>query len=283
MAEEKIVNKYYTEKCPPIPLPVSADAGKVLTVNKDGCPMWGEGGIGSDTIIKGEQTNIVGGYDREASSGVLFNGVVKPSDFVDANTLADGGGPAKAPKRISRPTTQYVAPITLATLLIPYSTVTGTINGVEVIGNCGDDLILYDVDENPVLIIASDAHHSVCFCPNYSIPSSDLVISLTQSVQSGPAMIPAKYLDLTNVVENIKNVTSKANVAQKTAEMAKSKADLAETQAENAKAAVNKANSEIRTQDLWFHSSETALDDQSVPYGIKIGSVGSRSSIPVLY
>ena len=184
----------------------------------------------STTTIKipAELTTVVGGYDREARTDALFNGVVKPSDFVDAGTLPTGK-------------TQYCALITLATSLIDGSTVTGNVNGVEVSGEISGKLRLYDVDDNIVLIIGAIGNMTTCALPDYSIPSSDLVISLTQSVQVGPVVIPEKYLDLERVNGHIsyaqmtaETAYNKAETAQSTANTAKTTAEAAKTTAENA-------------------------------------------------
>ena len=196
----------------------------------------------STTTIKipAELTTVVGGYDREARTDALFNGVVKPSDFVDAGTLPTGK-------------TQYCALITLATSLIDGSTVTGNVNGVEVSGEISGKLRLYDVDDNIVLIIGAIGNMTTCALPDYSIPSSDLVISLTQSVQVGPVVIPEKYLDLERVNGHI-------SYAQMTAETAYNKAETAQSTANTAKTTANTAQSTANTAKTTAEAAKTTAE-----------------------
>lgn len=224
---------------------------------------------GSTTTIKipAELTTVVGGYDREARTDVLFNGVVKPSDFVDASTLVpegEGGGPAKAQKRMSSepttPTTQYCAPITLATSLIDGYTVTGTVNGVEVRGEISGNLRLYDVDNNIVLTIGAIGNMTACALPDYSIPSSDFVISLTQSVQACPVVIPKEYLDLKIVNEHISYAQMTAETAYEKAETAQSTANAAQTAANAAKTTANTAKTTADTAKATADNAKTTAD-----------------------
>ena len=197
----------------------------------------------STTTIKipAELTTVVGGYDREARTDALFNGVVKPSDFVDAGTLPTGK-------------TQYCALITLATSLIDGSTVTGNVNGVEVSGEISGKLRLYDVDDNIVLIIGAIGNMTTCALPDYSIPSSDLVISLTQSVQVGPVVIPEKYLDLERVNGHI-------SYAQMTAETAYNKAETAQSTANTAKTTAHTAQSTANTAKTTAEAAKTTAEN----------------------
>lgn len=189
----------------------------------------------------------------------------------------------------------YVAPIALTEDLVKGATVSGTINGVQVSGTVEAGYVnLYAIaqvslykgsDDPPVAGIDGDAG-------NYKIalekqPESDLTIHLTQTIPAHKVIIPEEYLELTETNEAIAAAMSAANTAQSaassaqtTADTAKSTADTAKTKAEEAKTAADEANSEIRTKDLWFHSSETALTDPNVPYGIKIGSIGSLMQNP---
>lgn len=196
----------------------------------------------STTTIKipAELTTVVGGYDREARTDALFNGVVKPSDFV----AVDGG--ATEPYSAA-PTTQYYAPITLATSLIDGYTVTGTVNGVEVYGEISGNLRLYDVDSNIVLIIGAIGNMTGCALPDYSIPSSDLVISLTQSAPAGPVVIPEKYLDLEIVNGHISHAQMTAETALSTANAAQTAANSAKTTAETAQSTANTAKTTAET------------------------------------
>lgn len=170
----------------------------------------------STTTVKipAELTTVVGGYDASERTDALFDGVVKPSDFVDIKTLQTGGGATGT--YASAPKTQYGAPITLATSLIPGSIFIGTVNGVEVIGDWDDAVALYDVDNNIVLTIEAIGNMTVCVLPDASIPASDLVISLTQSFRGGPVVIPKKYLDLDDVNSNLYNVNSNIQDIQHT-------------------------------------------------------------------
>lgn len=183
------------------------------------------------------------------------------------------------------PQSYYVAPIALTEDLVKGATVSGTINGVQVSGTVGaGHVVLYAIAQvSPyerllVADIGGDAG-------NYQIvlekqPESDLTIHLTQAIPAHVVTIPEEYLELTEMNAAIETAQSTANAAQSTANTALSTANTARTKAENAKTAADQANSEIRTKDLWFHSSETSLDDPNVPYGIKIGSVGSSKEHP---
>ena len=160
----------------------------------------------STTTVKipAELTTVVGGYDAAERTAVIFDGTVKASDFVDVKTLQTGRGATEP--YATDPKTEYAAPITLATSLIPGSIFTGTVNGVEVIGDWDDAVVLYDVDDNIVLTIDAIGNMTVCVLPDASIPASDLVISLTQSFPGGPVVIPEKYLDLDDVNSNIQDI-----------------------------------------------------------------------------
>ena len=168
----------------------------------------------------------------------------------------------------------YVAPIALAEDLIVGATVSGTLNGVQVSGTVKSGHVdlyaiaqasLYQSSGNPLVAkIHGDAG-------NYEIalekqPESDLTIHLTQTAPAHAVTIPEEYLELTETNAAIAAAQSTANAAR--------------TKAEEAKTAADEANSEIRTKDLWFHSSETALTDPNVPYGIKIGSINSLRQNP---
>lgn len=170
----------------------------------------------STTTIKipAELTTVVGGYDTAERTAVIFDGTVKASDFVDVKTLQTGRGATEP--YTSAPKTEYAAPITLATSLIPGSIFTGTVNGVEVIGGWDDAIVLYDVDDNIVLTIEAIGNMTVCVLPDASIPASDLVISLTQSFRGGPVVIPKKYLDLDDVNSNLYDVNSNIQNIQNT-------------------------------------------------------------------
>lgn len=113
--------------------------------------------------------------------------------------------------------------------MIPDSTVTGTINGVEVTGVCEDDLALYDANDDLVFVVGSIG---ACRLPDHSIPSSDLVISLTQSYRGGPVVIPEEYLDLDGVESRVQGVidtttavVNKLTTVETTADAAKTTAD----------------------------------------------------------
>ena len=188
----------------------------------------------STTTIKipAELTTVVGGYDAAERTAVIFDGTVKASDFVDVKTLQTGRGATEP--YASAPKTEYAAPITLATSLIPGSIFTGTVNGVEVIGGWDDAIVLYDVDDSIVLTIEAIGNMTVCVLPDASIPASDLVISLTQSFRGGPVVIPKKYLDLDDVNSNIQdiqhtldNVVTDVNTVRTAAYAAKTTAETA--------------------------------------------------------
>lgn len=172
----------------------------------------------------------------------------------------------------------YVAPIALTENLIEGATVSGTINGVQVSGTVGaGHVVLYaiaQVSPDKRLLVADIGGDA----GNYEIalekqPESDLTIHLTQTAPAHAVTIPEEYLELTETNAAIAAAQSTANAAQSTA-------NAARTKAEEAKTAADEANSEIRTKDLWFHSSETALTDPNVPYGIKIGSINSLRQNP---
>ena len=189
----------------------------------------------------------------------------------------------------------YVAPIALTENLIEGTTVSGTISGVQVSGTVeAGHVDLYAIAQvssykgpgNPLVAkIRGDAG-------NYQIalekqPESDLTIHLTQTAPAHAVTIPEEYLELTETNVAISAAMSAASTAQSAASTAQSAAsraqttaDTAKTTAENAKTAADEANSEIRTKDLWFHSSETSLTDPNVPYGIKIGSINSLRQNP---
>ena len=176
------------------------------------------------------------------------------------------------------PALYYVAPIALTEDLVKGATVSGTINGVQVSGTVGaGHVVLYaiaQVSPDKRLLVADIGGDA----GNYRIklekqPESDLTIHLTQTAPAHAVTIPEEYLELTETNAAIAAAQSTANAAQSTA-------NAAQTKAENAKTAADEANSEIRTKDLWFHSSETSLDDPNVPYGIKIGSVASSKQHP---
>ena len=182
----------------------------------------------------------------------------------------------------------YVAPIALTEDLVKGATVSGTLNGVQVSGTVkAGHVDLYAIAQvssyqspgNPIVAkIRGDAG-------NYRIalekqPESDLTIHLTQTAPAHAVTIPEEYLELTETNAAISAAMSAASTAQSAASSAQTTADTAKTTAKNAKTAADEANSEIRTKDLWFHSSETSLDDPNVPYGIKIGSVASSKEHP---
>ena len=183
------------------------------------------------------------------------------------------------------PQSYYVAPIALTEDLVKEATVSGTINGVQVSGTVGaGHVVLYAIaqvslyERLPVAEIGGDAG-------NYQIalekqPESDLTIHLTQTIPAHAVTIPEEYLELTETNKAIETAQNAANTAQSAASSAQTTANTAKTTAENAKTAADEANSEIRTKDLWFHSSETSLDDPNVPYGIKIGSINSLRQNP---
>ena len=226
----------------------------------------------STTTIKipAELTTVVGGYDAAERTAVIFDGTVKASDFTK---MAQSG------------VSSYVAPIALTEDLVKGATVSGTINGVQVSGTVKAGYVnLYAIAqvssyEAPLVVtIGGDAG-------NYQIalekqPESDLTIHLTQTIPAHKVIIPKEYLELTETDQAIAAAQSTANAAQSTANAAQTTANTAKTKAEEAKTAADEANSEIRTKDLWFHSSETSLDDPNVPYGIKIGSVASSKEHP---
>ena len=182
----------------------------------------------------------------------------------------------------------YVAPIALMEDLVEGATASGTINGVQVSGTVkAGHVDLYAIAQvssykgpgNPLVAkIRVDAG-------NYEIalekqPESDLTIHLTQTIPTHKVIIPEEYLELTETNAAISAAMSAASTAQSAASSAQTTANTAKTTAENAKTAADEANSEIRTKDLWFHSSETSLTDPNVPYGIKIGSINSLRQNP---
>lgn len=183
------------------------------------------------------------------------------------------------------PQSYYVAPIALTEDLVKGATVSGTINGVQVSGTVGARHValhaIAQVSPSERLIVADISVDA----GNYQIalekqPESDLTIHLTQTVLAHAVTIPEEYLELTETNAAIETAQNAANTAQNAASSAQTAANAAKTTAEEAKTAADKANSEIRTQDLWFHSLGAAGNDPNVPYGIKIGSINSLRSNP---
>lgn len=162
----------------------------------------------STTTVKipAELTTVVGGYDAAERTAVIFDGAVKASDFTERSVSG---------------VSYYFAPIALTEDLVKGTTVSGTINGVQVSGTVGaGHVVLYAIaqvspDESsggsPVATIGYDAG-------NYQIalekqPESDLTIHLTQTAPAHAVTIPEEYLELTETNAAIETAQNAANIA----------------------------------------------------------------------
>lgn len=162
-----------------VPDTTPADAGKVLTVSNNGCPVWGEGGIGSNTIIKGEQTTIAGGYVREKSEqGVLVNCIVKPSDFIDVAARTRASGPAH----------QYQASIVLRRPITFDLEILGQINGVSVLGQINSNTWTFDLvnaNTNDCEYTIDTSNNTISLVDSGSKPTNNLEIELYYYANAG--------------------------------------------------------------------------------------------------
>lgn len=162
--------------------------------------------------IPGELTNIKGGYDLPTtiSNQPVYSGTVPASAFgasTQAATFAEAGVTEK----------KYSAPITLTNPLAEGATVNGTVNGTAVSGvvakNSAGDLnaALYTTGASEQVAVVEAGGFGgtlVCILTSDAVmvlgnpPETDMVLALTQSKESTPVQIPAKYLDLGAYVAN---------------------------------------------------------------------------------
>lgn len=137
--------------------------------------------------IPGELTNIKGGYDLPAiSNQPVYSGTVPSGAFSAAST-------------------HYDAPITLANPLVEGATVSGTVNGMAVSGVVEKDsagrlnAALYTTGGAGGTLLCTLTSDAVMVSGNP--PEIDMVLALSQSREAMPQVIPAEYLDL-NAVQN---------------------------------------------------------------------------------
>ena len=158
--------------------------------------------------IPGELTNIKGGYDLPAiSNQPVYSGTVPSSAFSAAMKAAK----IDVEKN-------YGAPITLANHLAEGATVSGTVNGMAVSGVVEKDsagslnAALYTTDASAqvaVMAAGSSGGTLVCTLTSDAVmvsgnpPETDMVLELSQSREAMPKVIPAEYLDLSAVHNQI--------------------------------------------------------------------------------
>ena len=162
----------------------------------------------------------------------------------------------------------YIAPITLAEDLVVGATVSGTINGTEVVGTVRlSDTTYVELAPKtvpkasggllPIVGISSKNDGYVIMLTKH--PEIDLTIHLTQTAPTQKVTIPEEYLELTETEEAIAEAKSAANKAQAAANSAQTTANSAQTTANSAQTTAN-------TTAERYQAAQATIGKTSSPY-----------------
>ena len=167
----------------------------------------------------------------------------------------------------------YEAPITLGFVPDVGDLIEGTVNGVEVNGECTrarGHAVLYRKDNKNVMIceIVFEGGQAFVDVEQESAPTNDYELHLYRYTPKGIVKIPQEY------VEGLEETTANTNQALEKATAAQSTADTAKSTAETAKSTAETAKSTAETR-LMVHgkSTETTVTIDS------LGSSGSATNI----